>query len=137
MVFVGANAMERLQKNDHQDFMLSYFHVLQEWNERAALPNHVITMLNNFPSNLHPMSQFSAAITALNSESKFAKAYADGIHKSKLWEVQNIQNIYYHVTFLFWVLRGEIFCVFLLFVGFVLFRHCFVCLFDLLENMCI
>ena len=43
-------------------------------------------MLNNFPTNLHPMSQFSAAVTALNSESKFAKAYADGIHKSKYWE---------------------------------------------------
>jgi len=61
--------------------------ITKEWNERAALPNHVITMLNNFPSNLHPMSQFSAAITALNSESKFAKAYAEGVHKSKYWEL--------------------------------------------------
>jgi len=32
------------------------------------------------------MSQFSAAITALNSESKFARAYSDGMHKSKYWE---------------------------------------------------
>jgi len=60
--------------------------VSQEWANRADLPAHVVTMLNNFPSNLHPMSQFSAAITALNSESKFAKAYADGVHKSKYWE---------------------------------------------------
>ena len=59
----------------------------KEWADRAALPGHVVTMLNNFPSNLHPMSQFAAAIAALNSESKFAKAYADGIHKSKYWEV--------------------------------------------------
>ncbi len=59
----------------------------KEWADRAALPGHVVTMLNNFPSNLHPMSQFTAAIAALNSESKFAKAYADGIHKSKYWEV--------------------------------------------------
>merc|ERR1712029_347652 len=58
----------------------------KEWASRAALPGHVVTMLNNFPSNVHPMSQFAAAITALNSESKFAKAYADGIHKSKSWE---------------------------------------------------
>jgi citrate synthase len=58
----------------------------KEWADRAALPGHVVTMLNNFPSNLHPMSQFAAAIAALNSESKFAKAYADGIHKSKYWE---------------------------------------------------
>jgi len=58
----------------------------KEWASRAALPGHVVTMLNNFPTNVHPMSQFAAAITALNSESKFAKAYADGIHKSKYWE---------------------------------------------------
>merc|ERR1712141_961627 len=58
----------------------------KEWASRAALPGHVVTMLNNFPDNCHPMSQFAAAITALNSESKFAKAYADGIHKSKYWE---------------------------------------------------
>jgi len=58
----------------------------KEWANRADLPSHVVTMLNNFPSNLHPMSQFSAAITALNSESKFARAYAEGTHKSKYWE---------------------------------------------------
>lgn len=56
------------------------------WASRAELPSHVVTMLNNFPNNLHPMSQFSAAITALNSESKFAKAYNEGVHKSKYWE---------------------------------------------------
>ena len=61
----------------------------KEWNERAAIPNHVIQMLNNFPSNLHPMSQFSAAITALNSESKFAKAYSEGVKKAHYWEVNN------------------------------------------------
>jgi citrate synthase len=63
--------------------------VSKEWADRAALPAHVVTMLNNFPANLHPMSQFAAAIVALNSESKFAKAYADGIHKSKYWEVSH------------------------------------------------
>jgi len=57
-----------------------------DWASRAELPSHVVTMLNNFPSHLHPMAQFSAAMAALNSESKFAKAYADGIHKSKYWE---------------------------------------------------
>lgn len=60
--------------------------VSKEWANRAELPPHVVSMLNNFPSNLHPMSQFAAAVTALNSESKFAKGYSDGIHKSKYWE---------------------------------------------------
>ncbi|XP_055694875.1 probable citrate synthase 1, mitochondrial [Lutzomyia longipalpis] len=58
----------------------------REWANRAALPSHVVTMLNNFPSTLHPMSQLSCAVTALNSESKFAKAYSEGVHKSKYWE---------------------------------------------------
>merc|ERR1711863_64444 len=57
-----------------------------EWADRAALPSHVVTMLNNFPSTLHPMSQFSAAVAALNTESQFAKAYSEGIHKSKYWD---------------------------------------------------
>merc|ERR1712013_895187 len=57
-----------------------------DWAARAELPSHVVAMLNNFPSNLHPMAQFSAAMAALNSESKFAQAYSDGVHKSKYWD---------------------------------------------------
>lgn len=49
----------------------------KEWANRAALPAHVVTMLNNFPTTLHPMSQLSAAVTALNHESKYAKAYSE------------------------------------------------------------
>lgn len=33
------------------------------------------------------MAQFSAAIIALNSESKFAKGYSEGVPKTKYWEV--------------------------------------------------
>jgi citrate synthase len=58
----------------------------KEWNNRAEIPQHVVTMLNNFPHHLHPMSQLSAAVNALQSESKFAKAYSSGVHKSKYWE---------------------------------------------------
>jgi len=58
----------------------------EDWANRADLPSHVVTMLNNFPSKLHPMAQFSAAIAACNSESKFAQAYADGAKKTTYWE---------------------------------------------------
>lgn len=44
-------------------------------------------MVANFPNTLHPMSQFSAAITAMQMESKFARAYADGLNKNVYWEV--------------------------------------------------
>lgn len=60
--------------------------ISKEWSERAELPSHVVTLLNNLPTTVHPMSQLSAAITVLNSESKFAKAYSSGVHKSKYWE---------------------------------------------------
>ena len=63
--------------------------VSKEWAANADLPPHVVQMLNNFPETLHPMSQFSAAITAMNSESKFTKAYASGAHKATYWEVKN------------------------------------------------
>jgi len=60
--------------------------VSAEWAERADIPSHVSNMIKNFPSTLHPMSQLSAAVCALQSESKFAKAYAEGVHKTKYWE---------------------------------------------------
>ncbi|XP_063692750.1 citrate synthase, mitochondrial-like [Bolinopsis microptera] len=60
--------------------------VSAEWAARADLPPHVVNMIKNFPSTLHPMSQLSAAVTALQSESKFAKAYSEGVHKTKYWE---------------------------------------------------
>jgi len=53
---------------------------------RAKLPQHVITTLKHFPKDLHPMSQFSAAINACQSESLFAKAYHQGVNKSLYWE---------------------------------------------------
>jgi len=59
----------------------------EDWANRADLPPHVLSMLKCFPRTLHPMAQFSAAITALNSESKFAKAYSEGVAKSKYWEL--------------------------------------------------
>lgn len=33
-----------------------------ELNKRSAVPDHVLNMIRNFPKDLHPMSQFSAAV---------------------------------------------------------------------------
>lgn len=60
--------------------------ISKEWAGRADLPDHVVLMLDNFPQHLHPMSQFCAAIAALNTESAFSQAYAKGVHKSTYWE---------------------------------------------------
>lgn len=61
--------------------------VSKTWAERAELPSHVVTMLNNLPNTVHPMTQLTSAVALLNSESKFVQAYTNGVHKSQYWEV--------------------------------------------------
>eukprot|EP00211_Chloroparvula_japonica_P002282 CAMPEP_0119132666 /NCGR_PEP_ID=MMETSP1310-20130426/12010_1 /TAXON_ID=464262 /ORGANISM="Genus nov. species nov., Strain RCC2339" /LENGTH=461 /DNA_ID=CAMNT_0007123309 /DNA_START=54 /DNA_END=1439 /DNA_ORIENTATION=+ len=58
----------------------------QNLASRAELPAYVKDLIAGFPKDLHPMTQFSMSVMALQRDSKFAKAYADGIHKSKYWE---------------------------------------------------
>ncbi|CAI6362854.1 unnamed protein product [Macrosiphum euphorbiae] len=60
--------------------------VSKTWAERAELPSHVVTMLNNLPNTVHPMTQLTSAVALLNSESKFVQAYTNGVHKSQYWE---------------------------------------------------
>lgn len=58
----------------------------RELAARAALPAHVEDLIDRSPAHLHPMAQFSIAITALESESHFAKAYARGVNKLEYWQ---------------------------------------------------
>jgi citrate synthase len=57
----------------------------KDWAARAAIPEFVEEILDRCPPTLHPMSQFSMAVTALNHDSAFAKAYQDGISKKEYW----------------------------------------------------
>ncbi|KAF9154566.1 citrate (Si)-synthase [Linnemannia schmuckeri] len=57
-----------------------------EWADRAALPSFVEDLLDRCPTTLHPMSQFSLAVTALQHESQFAKAYQAGVNKTEYWD---------------------------------------------------
>jgi len=58
----------------------------KELAEKAQLPKFVTKMLDDFPKDLHPMTQFACAVSALNYESVFAKAYERGINKADYWE---------------------------------------------------
>jgi|TARA_B110000977_G_scaffold74126_1_gene100257 citrate synthase len=57
-----------------------------ELASRSSVPQHVFDVLAALPKHTHPMTQFSIAIMALQTESKFAAAYAAGVHKSGYWE---------------------------------------------------
>lgn len=58
----------------------------RELAEKAGIPKFVEKMLDGFPKDLHPMTQFACAVSALNYESKFAKAYEKGMNKADYWE---------------------------------------------------
>ncbi|KAL9006279.1 MAG: hypothetical protein Q9188_000936 [Gyalolechia gomerana] len=58
----------------------------RELAEKSALPKFVGDMLDNFPTDLHPMTQFACAVSTLNHGSVFAKAYEKGIKKAEYWE---------------------------------------------------
>ncbi|CAL1715744.1 unnamed protein product [Somion occarium] len=57
----------------------------KDWAARAAIPEFVEELLDRCPPTLHPMSQFSLAVTALNHDSTFAKAYQQGVSKKEYW----------------------------------------------------
>lgn len=58
----------------------------RELAEKSELPPHVVSMLRSFDKNVHPMTQLSCAVAALNTESSFAKRYAEGLNKADYWE---------------------------------------------------
>lgn len=58
----------------------------RELAEKSQLPSYVTGMLDSFPKDMHPMTQFACAVSALNHESKFAKAYEKGLSKADYWE---------------------------------------------------
>ena len=57
-----------------------------EWAARADIPTYVTELIDRCPSDMHPMAQFSLAVTALERESNFSKAYAKGMKKTEYWE---------------------------------------------------
>src|ERR1700741_2605385 len=61
-------------------------HISSVWQRRSHVPNHVFATIESLPVSSHPMTQFCIAILALQTESKFAKAYNDGISKKEYWD---------------------------------------------------
>ncbi len=54
-----------------------------ELHSRSKLPDNVIPLLNSLPKDMHPMTQFTIGLNAAQVQSKFSKAYAEGVHKSE------------------------------------------------------
>ncbi len=69
--------------------------VSNAWARRGNVPKHVFDMLDKLPITTHPMTQFSMAILALQTESVFAKAYRMGLNKKDYWDpmYEDIMNL--------------------------------------------
>jgi citrate synthase len=61
-------------------------HVTNVWQRRSHVPSHVFEAIEALPESSHPMTQFVVAIMALQTESHFAKRYAEGMNKKEYWE---------------------------------------------------
>lgn len=58
-----------------------------ELESRSGLPQAAKAAVDSLPAeSTHPMTQLSVGALALQSGSKFAAAYAEGLHKSRYWE---------------------------------------------------
>jgi citrate synthase len=67
----------------------------KSWAERSNVPEHVFSVIDAMPAHSKPMTQLSTAILAMATESKFQKAYRDGIHKDEYWDTtyEDVMNL--------------------------------------------
>lgn len=57
----------------------------EDWRRRSKVPGHVFKALDALPIDTHPMTQFVVGTMAMQTESIFAKKYAEGVSKKEYW----------------------------------------------------
>jgi len=57
-----------------------------EFHSRGKLPESVVAAIDSYPKEMHPMTQLSSAILALQTDSVFAAKYREGTSKALYWE---------------------------------------------------
>ena len=60
--------------------------ITQAWRSHETLPAHVGRTLDALPPTTHPMTQLSIGITAMQTDSIFARRYREGMPKAQHWE---------------------------------------------------
>lgn len=61
-------------------------YITASWQRRSHVPNHVFAAIDALPITAHPMTMFVTGIMALQTESNFARRYAEGMSKKDYWE---------------------------------------------------
>ncbi len=67
----------------------------KDFATRAHVPQHVFDVIEALPKNSKPMTQFSAAILSMATESIFQKAYRAGVNKKFYWDAtyEDVMNL--------------------------------------------
>ncbi len=67
----------------------------KDFATRSHVPQHVFDVIDALPKNSRPMTQFSAAIIAMATESVFQKAYRAGVNKKYYWDstYEDVMNL--------------------------------------------
>jgi citrate synthase len=71
------------------------FNLSKDFATRAHVPQHVFDVIDALPKNSRPMTQFSAAILSMATESIFQKAYRAGVNKKYFWDstYEDVMNL--------------------------------------------
>lgn len=69
--------------------------ISRDWATRAYVPQHVFDAIDALPKTSKPMTQFSAAILSMATESIFQKAYRAGVNKKYYWDTtyEDVMNL--------------------------------------------
>ncbi|WP_321285924.1 citrate (Si)-synthase [uncultured Sunxiuqinia sp.] len=69
--------------------------ISKDWATRAYVPQHVFDVIDALPKTSRPMTQFSAAILSMATDSIFQKAYRAGVHKKHYWDTtyEDVMNL--------------------------------------------
>lgn len=81
--------MGKLPSNEDVD------NLTNNWARRAIVPAHVFKVLDALPKSTHPMTQFTTAIMAMQTESVFAASYREGLNKKDYWDAtyEDVMNL--------------------------------------------
>ncbi len=60
--------------------------VSDQWTSRINVPEHTFKIIDSFPEGTHPMTQFNAAVTSMQTTSQFARRYSEGLSKYEYWD---------------------------------------------------
>lgn len=58
----------------------------EELHKRESLPQHVTSLIDGLPKDMHCMTQLSIGLLALQPDSLYAQKYREGVNKAELWK---------------------------------------------------